>query len=213
METQDCIRTRRSIRKYKDKPVEWDKIVQIVNAANFAPSAGNLQNWKIIVVKNDIGRKKLAAAAFNQEWMEVAPIHMVVIAEPNNGEQFYGARGARLYTIQNCAAVIQNILLTANDCGLGSCWVGAFDEDLVRRALQLQEDVSPQAIITIGYADEHPEMPSRKRLEHQVYIDRWMGRKASPFGAIGYTSVMMKDALENTKKAIHRAGRNLVKER
>ncbi len=210
METLECIKTRRSVRKYLDKPVEWDKITKILDAGRLAPSAGNLQNWKFIVTRKDNIKTKLAEASFQQKWMEEADVHITIVAEPEKASQFYGTRGERLYTIQNCAAAIQNMLLAANDQGLGSCWVGAFDEDLVRRALKLPEHVSPQAIITIGYADEKAEMPIKKRIEHVVYIDKWWGRGITE-RTRGYTSDMIKETIKNTKKALGRVKKRLLK--
>jgi len=210
METEDCIRARRSIRKYKDKPVDMVKITEILDAGRFAPSAGNIQNWKFIVVRKEEIIKKLAEASFDQDWMEDAPVHIVIAAEPRKAERFYGARGERLYTTQSCSAAIQNMLLTAKDIGLGSCWVGAFDEDKVKRALNMPEDATPQAIITIGYPDERPDLPSRMELEHQVYLDKWWG-KGQGDKAKGYKSVAIKEGIDNTKKAIKRVAKRLKK--
>ncbi len=133
MNTEECIKTRRSVRKYKDKQVDWDLITNILDAGKFAPSAGNIQNWKFIVVRKEDVIKKLAKASFDQDWMEDAPVHIVVVGEPEKASRFYGARGERLYTIQSCAAAVENMLLVANELGLGSCWVGAFDESKVHR--------------------------------------------------------------------------------
>lgn len=211
MDVRECIKTRRSVRRYKDTPVEWDKIVEILNAGKFAPSAGNLQNWKFIAVRDDTVRKKLAKAAFDQGWMADAPVHIVVVGEPGNAGRFYGERGEKLYTIQNCGAAIENMLLVTNDLGLGSCWVGAFDDHKVKRAVNMPAGNSPQAIITIGYADGKPNYPSRKELEHIAHLDRW-GGKGQGFRAKGYTSVAMKDAVDDVKKALKRVGKNLTKD-
>lgn len=210
MNIEECIKTRRSVRKYKDNPVDWDKITQILEAGKFAPSAGNLQNWKFVVVRKDDVRKKLAQAAFDQDWMEDAPVHIIVTGEPEKAERFYGSRGERLYTIQSCAAAVENMLLMANELGLGSCWVGAFDERKVKRAVNMPENAVPQAIITVGYADEKPGMPSRVELEHNVYLDKWWA-KGQGLRAKGYRSVAIKDAIEGTKKALKRKFRKLKK--
>ncbi len=210
MNVEECIKTRRSIRKYKDKSVDSEKINQILDSGKFAPSAGNLQNWKFIVVRKEEIITKLAEASFDQDWMIDAPVHIVIAAEPRKAERYYGARGERLYTIQNCAAAIQNMLLTAKDLGLGSCWVGAFDEEKVIRALNMPEDATPQAIITIGYADERPDMPSRIELEHQVYLDRWWG-KGQGYKAKGYKSIAIQEGIDNTKKAIKRVAKRIKK--
>lgn len=204
MDVFECIRTRRSIRKYKDKTVEWDKVVSILEAGKFAPSAGNLQNFKFIVVKEEEIRKKLAEAAFNQTWMETAPIHIIICSEPVKSKRFYGIRGERLYTIQDCAAAAENMLLTAHFLGLGACWVGAFDEDKVRRIQNLPETIMVHSIITIGYADEAPEMPPKYRIEHVVFINKWGSRKHIPFSTMGWWSARWekyaKDAVKGVKK-------------
>ncbi len=184
--------------------------MQILDAGKMAPSAGNLQNWKFIVIRKDDVREKLAESSFDQDWMEEAPVHIVVVGQPEKAERFYGARGERLYTIQGCAAVVENMLLVANDIGLGACWVGAFDEAKVKRALNMPEGVTPQAIITIGYADEKPDMPPRVGLEHVAYLERWAG-KGVDWRAKGYKSVVIQETIEDAKKALKRAGRKLAK--
>ena len=201
MDVDTCIRERRSIRKFKDRPLDWEKITRIVDSARFAPSAGNIQNYKLVVIRKDDARQKLASAAFDQDWMLDAPVHIVIMAEPDKAERFYGARGDRLYTVQNCAAAIENMLLTASSLGLASCWVGAFDEEKVKHILNAPDGPEPQAIIVLGYADEKPEMPSRMELEHQVYLDRW-GGKGQGDKAKGYKSVAIKESIDNTKKTI-----------
>lgn len=202
MEVFDCIRTRRSIRKYKDKPVEWDKVVTILEAGRLAPSAGNLQNIKFIVIKDQETRKKVAETALNQKWMEKAPVHIVVCSEPEKSKRFYGIRGERLYTIQDCAAAIENMLLTAHSLGLGACWVGAYEEDALRRVINPPEQAVTHAIITLGYADEEPVMPAKNRIEHFVFLDKWGQRKKVPLSSAGWWSVRVKKVVDDTKKSI-----------
>ena len=207
MDVFEAIRTRRSIRKYKDKQVPWDNIVTIMQAGKYAPSAGNLQNWKFIVVKTDDKRTAIAKACLQQEWMETAPVFIVVVAEPKKAERYYGTRGASLYTIQGCAAAIQNMLLTVHSLGLGACWIGAFDEDEIWRILGLPEESSVQGIITIGYADEAPESPPKMRIEHVMFFEKWWGRIESPKTHIGWWSAAnMKAAYEGKKlaKKVHK---------
>jgi SagB-type dehydrogenase family enzyme len=200
MEVFDAIRGRRSIRKYKDKQVPWDNIVTIMQAGKYAPSAGNLQNWKFIVVKSDEKRKAITKACLQQNWMENAPVYIVVVAEPEKAERFYGTRGARLYTIQGCAAAVENMLLTAYSLGLGACWIGAFDEDEVWRVLMLPEEKSVQAIITIGYADENPAPPPKYRIEHMMFFEKWWGRLESPKTHLGWWSAYNKRIVNESKK-------------
>lgn len=209
MDVFECIRTRRSIRKFKDKQVPWDNIVTIMQSGKYAPSAGNLQNWKFIVVKNDAKRKAIAKACLDQEWMEVAPIYIVVLGEPEKAERYYGTRGRRLYTIQGVAAAIENMLLTAHSLGLGACWVGAFDEDEIRRILSLPEQADVHAVIPIGYADEKPEMPPKYRIEHMMFFERWWGRLEPPKTFLGWWSVRNKQVVEEGKKLMQKTGKKI----
>lgn len=205
MEVFDCIRTRRSVRKYKDKDVPWDNIVEIMQSAKYAPYAGNVMNLKLVVVKNEDKRKAIAEACTQQYWMQDAPIHIVVVGEPEKAERYYGVRGVRLYTIQGIAASIQNMLLTAHSLGLGACWVGAFDEDEIRRLCNLPENVNVQGIVTIGYADESPEPPPKYRIEHYVIFEKWWGRVEGPKTGIGMWSPVIESAVSRTHKKIKKA--------
>jgi nitroreductase len=212
MDVFECIKTRRSVRKYKDKQVPWDNIVTIMEAGKYAPSAGNLQNWKFIVIKDDDKRKAIAEASLQQWWMEEAPIHIAVIGEPEKAERFYGARGRRLYNIQGIAAAVENMLLTAHSLGLGACWVGAFDEDEMRRLLSLPEQVDVHVIITIGYANEKPETPPKFRLEHMMYFEKYWGRLEPPKTHIGWWSLYNKRIVKEGQKLINKTGKK-VKEK
>ena len=217
MDVFEAIRTRRSVRKYKDKQVPWDNVVTILHAGRYAPSAGNLQNWKFIVVKSDGKRNSIAKACLNQEWIETAPVHIIVVAEPAQAERYYGTRGARLYTIQGCAAAIENMLLTAHSLGLGSCWIGAFDEDEIWRVLGLPEEVTVQGIVTIGYADETPQEPPKKRIEHVTFpAEKFWGRIESPKSYLGMWSQFNVRAVDQTKKLakkIHKKVTEKIKEK
>ncbi len=210
MEVFDCIRTRRSIRKYKDTQVPWDNIVEILQAGKYAPFAGNIMNCKFIVVKNEAKRKAIAEASVQQYWMQDAPIHVVIAGEPEKAERYYGTRGVRLYTIQGAAAAIENMLLTAHSLGLGSCWVGAFDEEEIRRLCNLPEHVNVQGIITIGYADETPSPPPKQRIEHVMFFEKWFGRIEGPKTGLGMWSPYIKKGVTETHKMIKKHSQKLV---
>ena len=212
MDVFGCIRTRRAVRKYKDRQVPWDNVVEILQAGKYAPFAGNIFNVKFIVVKNEAKRKAIAEASVQQHWMADAPIHIVVAGEPEKAERYYGTRGVRLYTIQGCAAAIENMLLTAHSLGLGSCWVGAFDEEEIRRLCNLPEHVNVQAIVTIGYADETPTAPPKYRIEHAMYFEKWWGRIEGPKTGLGMWSPYIKSAVQRTHKHIKKHV-NKLKER
>ncbi|HLG24124.1 MAG TPA: nitroreductase family protein [Candidatus Nanoarchaeia archaeon] len=205
MDVAACIRSRRSVRKYKPVDIPWDNVVQILESGRHAPFAGNIQNCKFIVCKNEDKRVAIAEACSKQYWMQDAPIHIVIVAEPEKSERYYGTRGSRLYTIQGAAAVIQNMLLTAHSLGLGACWVGAFDEEEIRRLCNLPEHVNVQGIITIGHAAETPEPPPKYRIEHTMFFEKWWGRIESPKSGLSYWSPYVDKMVKNTKKGIKRA--------
>src|SRR3989338_1541168 len=206
----EIIRTRRSIRKYKEKAVPWDNVVEILQAAKYAPFAGNILNCKFIVVKNEEKRRAIAEASVQQYWMQDAPIHIVVCGEPEKAERFYGVRGVRLYTIQAAAAAIENMLLTAHSLGLGACWIGAFDEEEIRRLCNLPETVNVQAIITIGYANEVPAPPPKYRIEHAMFFEKWWGRIEGPKTGLGMWSPYIKHAVTRTHAHIKKHGKKLA---
>lgn len=215
MDTIECIITRRSIRKYKDQAVPWDMVATILDAGRLAPSSGNIQSWRFIIVRDEAMRKQIAEACLQQSWMEQAPVHFAIIAMPEKVKRYYGVRGERLYAIQNCAAAAENMLLAAHGLGLGACWVSAFDEDMLRRALGLPEEVIPQAVITVGYADETPEPPPKNRLFTTFFLDRWGSRKHIPPSSVGWwsqrTEKYLKEGVKGLKKLHKRISEKVSK--
>ena len=184
MEVKEAIRTRRSIRKYLKKEVDDKIIAEIIETAKFAPSSGNIQNWKFIVVKDPKKIKEITASALNQSWMNQAPVHIVVCNCLTNIKKLYKERGEKLYSTQNCAAAIQNILLTAHSLGLGSCWVGAFDKVGVKRVLRIPNNVEPEAIVTLGYSsDKIFQKPHRHELHELTFFEEW-DKKEKEFGIV-----------------------------
>lgn len=161
MNFTDALIGRRSVRKYQDRPVPRDLVTGLIEAAEAAPSAGNLRARKYIVVTEKDMRKALAIAAYNQSQVAKAPVIIVVCADVQRSSSRYGDRGS-LYSIQDATAAVMCILLAAYDMGLGTCWIGAFDDDIVREALSLEEDILPAAMISLGYPAESPS-PAPKR--------------------------------------------------
>jgi len=172
----ELIKSRRNIKFFLPKYVSWENIGKILDAGRHAPSCGNIQNWKFIVVTDASAKQKLAELAYEQYDIAAAGALIVVCAEVEKAERYYGLRGERLYSVQNCAAAIQNMLLEAHSLGLGSAWVGAFDEDNLKLELSIPEEVRPQAIVVIGYAKEVPEKPPKYPLETVVYLGRWRSK-------------------------------------
>lgn len=172
MECMEAIKDRRSVRKFKDRAVGREVIEELLNAAQMAPSAGNLQARDFVVVLNKTTKQKLTKAALGQLFIEQAPVVIVVVANTERSARIYKPRG-ELYAIQDATASVQNLLLAAHSRGLATCWVGAFDEDAVSDILSLPHKTRPVAIIPVGYADEKPIAPPRMGLEKVVHRETW----------------------------------------
>lgn len=165
-----AILERRCVRNFEATPVPSATIGRILEAAQHAPSAGNIQPWEFYVVLRQEFRNKLAEAAFNQNSIMEAPVVIAVCANPGLSGQRYGVRGTELYYLQDTAAAVQNILLAADGYGLGSCWVGAFDEQKVAQTLNLPGSLRPIAMVPLGYAERPQEVPARRDLNEIVHI-------------------------------------------
>lgn len=201
METEECILTRRSVRRFRKVKVEMEKIGKILEAGRAAPSAGNVQNWMFIIVDDENKKRAIAESCFQQDWMADAPLHIVICSKPLEAQRFYGIRGERLYSVQNCAAAAENMLLMAHDQGLGACWVGAFDEDHVKDILGIVKEARPQVILAIGYASEEPLAPSKYKLDNVVYFNKWWGRIKDLNLFMGYNSSAKLRRWANAGKA------------
>jgi nitroreductase len=164
-----AIKQRRSVRAYTREDVSEEEVKKLIEAARWAPSAGNIQPWRFVIVRDVEVKRKLAEAALNQTFIEEAPVVIVVCADEVRSSRGYGNRGATLYCIQDTAVATQNILLAAHALGLGTCWVGAFREELVKKALNAPMNMRPAAIIPVGHAAERPRAPSRRSLEEIVH--------------------------------------------
>ena len=176
MDVLEAIRNRRSIRAFTDKPVTDNEIEQLIDAARMAPSAGNIQPWEFIIVRDPQVKHGLCEAALNQTFIEQAPVVIVVCVNPVQSAQGYGSRGMNLYCLQDTAAATQNILLAAHAMGLATCWVGAFNEERAREVLAVPKELRPIAIIPVGHSAEKPRVRPRRQLNEIIHHDTY-GRK------------------------------------
>jgi len=165
-----AILERRSTRRFKSQEVPRATIGRIIDAARWAPSAGNVQPWEFYVIYNEKKKYELAAAASNQRFIGEAPVVIIVCALPDMSAERYRERGRNLYVLQDTAAAVQNILLAAEGYGLGTCWTGAFDETLVIETLALPQGSIPVALIPVGYAAEENKPPARRPVDEIVRI-------------------------------------------
>jgi nitroreductase len=159
MDVIDAIKTRKSVRKYIDKPIENEKLTTVLEAGRLAPSASNRQEWRFIIVRDLATRKKLVEAANRQSFVGEAPAVIVACAE-TDGHIMRG--GLACFPI-DVAIALDHITLAAVEVGLGTCWIGAFDEMEVKEILGIPEEIRVVALMPIGYPS-NPSAVEKRRL-------------------------------------------------
>ncbi len=176
MDLFEAIKSRRSVRAFTREDVSEEEVEKLIDAARWAPSAGNIQPWEFIVVRKPEIKRRLSIAALHQAFIEEAPVVIVVCANQLRSGRGYGARGVNLYCLQDTAAATQNMLLAACALGLATCWVGAFREEEAKKVLNPPEGVRPVAIIPVGHPTEKPMARSRRPLSEIVHYETYRGR-------------------------------------
>lgn len=149
MELFDVIKIRKSVRKYNDKPVDKEKLEQVLMAAQLAPSWRNGQCWKFIVVTDPKKKKALVrcTSMFNQSWLGTEPAIIVACGDPKRS----GLRNEQPYFMVDVAIALEHLVLAATDLGLGTCWIGGFDEDEVKELLHIPGQYRVVAMTPLGY--------------------------------------------------------------
>ncbi len=206
----DLIKSRRTVKYFLPKFVSWENIARIIDAARHAPSSGNIQNWKFIVCIESGAKQGVAGTSGEQYEIAQAGALIVVCNEVEKAERYYGLRGEKLFSIQNCAAAIQNMLLEATSLGLGSRWVGAFDEEELKSILSIPVEVSPQAIIAIGYAKDIPPQPAKYPLETIIYFHKWRRKMRDPAKYMHDIATILARKAESAKEKMQESTRFIV---
>ncbi len=170
MDVLDAIKTRKSIRKFLDKPVEEEKLKKILEAARLAPSAKNRQEWRFVIVRDKETRKKIAEAAGGQDFVGQAPVVIVACAETDGHLM---TCGQACYPI-DVAITLDHITLMAVELGLGTCWIGKFYVDKVKEILGIPDDIQVVELMPLGYPAD-PSMIEKNRLPYDkiVKYERW----------------------------------------
>ncbi len=169
MNVLKVIKERRSVRRYKPDPIPDEVLIRVLDAARFSPSGKNLQPWKFILVRDDKVKKRLAEASAGQSFIARAPIVVAACGFPND---CYSRMGNYMKSWPiDVAIAVEHLILQAQEEGLGTCWIGAFEEKEVKRILQVPEDVKVLALTPLGYPDEIPRSRGRKNLEEIVVYD------------------------------------------
>ncbi len=169
MDVINAIQNRRSIRKYSPRIVEEEKLLKVLEAGRLSPSASNRQSWKFVVVRDPLTREKLAEAAGGQTFVGQAP---VIIVSCGTDPDSIMACGQHRCSVDLSIATAY-MILEAYEQGLGTCWLGHFDEKTVKEILNIPDNVRVIAMTPLGYPDETPSERPRKKLEEVICHDRY----------------------------------------
>lgn len=169
MDVMKAIQSRRSIRAYDTRGVEEEKLNRILESARLSPSANNRQERRFVIIKDAKTRKMLCEAAMNQAFVAEAP---VVIAACSVESEYMMSCGQLAYPIDTAIAV-DHMTLQAVEEGLGTCWIGAFDEKKVKDILAIPDNVRVVALLPLGYPSVVPHPKPRKILDDIVMWEKW----------------------------------------
>ena len=168
------IMSRRSIRKFSSEHIDESIIKDMVEIGFSAPSAGNRQPWRVVIVSNQEVKNQLSIAAGGQTFLAKAPVVFVVCGVPGESAERYKERGSSLYVLQDTAALTLNILHAAHLLGFGACWIGAFNEEEVSTIIRIPSNMRPVSIIPVGKIEGNlPEMRPRRNLSEVIVRERF----------------------------------------
>jgi nitroreductase len=168
MTVLDVIRKRYSCRAYQDKPIEQEKLEQILEAARLAPSAKNLQDWRFVVVTDKQTKRKITQAANNQTFLQNAGAIIVACSVSNEVMQCDQAVGPI-----DAAIALEHIALQAAELGLATCWIGSFYPEKVRPIVGIPQDIAIIELMTVGYPADSRKEPNRQAIEKVVCYEKW----------------------------------------
>ena len=171
MNVLEAIQKRRSVRKYKPDPLPEDVLGRILQAARLAPSGKNLQPWRFILVRSAETKERLARASADQTFIAEAPVVVVACADP---EARYARMGRYMKSWPvDVACALEHLMLQAADEGLGTCWIGAFEEQAVKDILGVPDGIKVLALTPLGYPADVPSFRGRKGLAEIVSEEKY----------------------------------------
>jgi len=167
MEVLETIRKRRSIRAYKPEPVKEEDLKKMLEAARLAPSAGNRQPWYFIVVRDPELKRKVAEASARQMFIADAGAVIAAVADPTVSPR---------WAEKDVMIAMEHLILEAAELGYGTCWIGAFNEEEVKKILNIPQQLKVVALTPVGVPAESPPPRPRKALEEIVFENKWGNR-------------------------------------
>jgi len=169
MSVYETIKNRGSIRRYKPQPISQKELETVLDAARLAQSAANRQPWQFVVVTDTAVKKALVSVAGHQRFVGEAAAVIVCLADPAASAPVGPFEGFLI----DLAIAIENMVLTAWELGVGSCWIGAYDEEEARRSLGIPDNLRVVSMLTLGYPAEQPRPKRRKALNEIVHWNRY----------------------------------------
>ncbi len=184
METLEAIKTRRSIRKFSDQPVEPEKLQAVLEAVRQAPSWSNLQCWQLVIVESQESRDKISELSFvesffatygyktnpAQKALAQAPVVIIACADPVKSGNLHDQQ----YYLADMGIASENLMLAAHDQGLGTVFVGVYHEEQIKALLGIPDNIKIVGLFPLGYpAGEAKGGPSRKQLSDFVHYGKW----------------------------------------
>lgn len=177
MELEKAIQKRRSVRKFdiKKKP-DWRNIIECIDSARYAPMAGNNYTLKFIMIDDEKKIEKISESC-QQPFISEAKFVVVVCSNPSRTENLYGESG-KVFCRQQAGAAIENFLLSIEEFGLATCWVGSFVEEQIKKELGIPDNVNIEGVFPIGYEAEKPRVKHAKiELDRILYFNRYGDKK------------------------------------
>ena len=164
MQTQDAIKLRRSVRNFQAKPIAKDDIIKLIAAAHLAPTARNIQPWEFIVISNKDTREKIASLAENGRFISQAPVCVAVLC-----------KDTKYYLEDGCAATV-NLMLSATDLGIDSCWVAGDKKPYcqeIKQILNVGEDFKLVSLVALGYKRDNVSAPRKRDLNELIHWEKF----------------------------------------
>lgn len=171
MDTQTLIKTRRSVRSFRDEPVSYEVLKQLVEAGCWAPSGSNAQAWQFIVVRDREKIKKLQR--FSPGLFVSPPAIIVICVDKDRAFAKAGEMGRDILSLFDVAMAAQNIMLLAHSMELGTCVLRSFDQRAFQILLELPQNVTPELLVIVGAPKVVPKAPERRPLEEVLHFERW----------------------------------------
>ena len=176
MELDKVIQSRRSVRKFDKKKPDWRKIIECIDAARFAPMAGNNYTLKFILVDDEEKIKKIAESC-QQDYVAQVKYLVVACSNPSRLTNEFGESG-NIFCRQQAGAAIENFILKLTESGLSTCWVGHFVEEQVKKILSIPKETEVEAVFPIGFEYEKPKTRKAKiELDRILYFNEYGNSK------------------------------------